>query len=274
VRAADGRSHVTGHASTHAGGKRRGYGRRADIPQELLDALERGEAETATLVEALAMDLARTMTHCLPGFPAHAVEALHAARNLGITRRMALAGELLARHGDQALVQCAAAHPSDTVRGWATYAICTMHPTLGDQLNALRTLADDPHFGVREWAWMALRPHLARDVQSGIAALVPWTTEPSAFLRRFASEATRPRGVWAAHLRALTEAPWLGLPILEPLRADADGYVQDSVANWLNDAARSQPDWVMALCDRWQQEAGGPATQRILRRALRNLTED
>jgi 3-methyladenine DNA glycosylase AlkC len=248
---------------------RKGASSRAAIPPETLLALNAGRIAAATLAEALAVDHAALLRAAVPGVPAEGLAALAGA---GITRRMAAAADLLLAHLGPEGAAALAGHPSDTVRGWAAFmAGRAPGPDLARRIAALRPFADDPHFGVREWAWLALRPLVAADSAAAIRLLVPWTAEPSANLRRFAVEATRPRGVWAAHITALKREPSPGLALLEPLRADPAAYVQDSVANWINDAAKDRPDWARALCARWRAESPTPATLRICTRALRSL---
>jgi len=143
---------------------------------------------------------------------------------------------------------------------------------LPDKLASTRRFAADPHFGVREIAWMAVRDEIAGAVDEAVALLEPWARHADANLRRFASEATRPRGVWCAQIEALKAEPWRALPLLEPLKADASRYVQNSVANWLNDASKTQPEWVDEICERWSRESRANETAYIVRRARRSLT--
>lgn len=252
--------------------QRKGAVRAADIPAEILQALSRGNIPSVTLVECLALDQGQLARQAFPALSAQSLKAIDAACELGILKRMnGIGAALLQEMGAAGIAHCQA-HHADTVRGWACFMIGAQpQMSLSERLSAIRPLADDAHFGVREWAWMALRPHLAQDLQAAMAQLTPWTASSSEYLRRFASEALRPRGVWCAHIAAFKQAPELALPILAPLRADPSGYVQDSVANWLNDAGKDQAAWVRSLCQQWLQNAPSEATQRICRRALRNL---
>jgi 3-methyladenine DNA glycosylase AlkC len=193
-------------------------------------------------------------------------------REPGLVVRMRAGGRVLHEEIGLAATREAPTWSSDTARGWA--AMTVGHApglSFDERLSLIRPFADDPHFAVREWAWLSVRPHVAEALPNALAALRSWTLEPSERLRRFTTEATRPRGVWSTHLNDLKSRPELGLALLEPLRADPARYVQDSVANWLNDAAKSQPAWVIALCERWRVESVNPATARICHRAQRTI---
>lgn len=256
---------------------RKGYIRFRDIPPELIALLNRGKIETATLTEQAAMDFATVLRESLRDWSGDvaALERMDFAKH-GLVKRMELAGRALGESGafgSEPALQQLTVHPVDTVRGFACFVIA-LHPGLGfaEKFTAIRPLAADRHFGVREWAWLALRPLVASAPLDAIALLNGWTTEADANLRRFAVEITRPRGVWAKHIPLLQAEPWRGLPLLEPCRRDEARYVQDSVANWLNDAARSQPEWVQALCREWlMNHADDNACRYISRRAQRNL---
>jgi len=242
-----------------------------DIAPDRLAQLNAG-AEAATLTECLTVDFAALMGNILPRIGADALVEMGRAASAGISRRMPLAARLIAKEIGPSAIEQLARHSSDTARGWACFMIGTAEGMeLSDRLALIRPFADDPHFGVREWAWMAVRPHLVAQLEKAIALLAEWANDPSERVRRFASEAIRPRGVWCSHIHALRQQPEIALAVLEPLHADPSGYVQDSVSNWLNDAGKDQPDWVQALCERWTTESPAPATARICRHALRSI---
>lgn len=257
-----------------AGTTRKGAQRIADIPPATLDALNRGEMETVTLAEMLGVDFGAIAESCVEGLSPASVRSLRAAKSEGITKRMALGGRALL---DDLGIDGALAlrtHRSDIVRGWAAYAIGSVECVpLPHRLEMIRSVADDPNPGVREWAWIGVRARIGEDVAQAVALLRPWTGDDSANIRRFASESTRPRGVWCAHIRELRENPALALPLLAPLRDDPTKYVQDSVANWLNDASKDRPEWVVGVCEAWARESPTPRTARIVKRATRTLTK-
>ena len=243
-----------------------------NIDNQRLDQLNSGQAASSNLAEALAVDFAVLMAAAMPDVPTSGVESLREMADQGVSKRMRVAGKLLFdTFGPDGLAP-AMTHPSDTVRGWACFALALCPAaSIGERLEAIRPLADDEHFGVREWVWMAVRPHLTEDLDTAIDHLSGWTGDTSERVRRFASESIRPRGVWCSHIEKLKQNPALALPVLEPLRTDPAAYVQDSVGNWLNDASKSQPQWVQDVCARWLAENPCKATERICKRAWRSI---
>ena len=249
-------------------GKRKGAASVSSVPVDILEQLEAGTIESATLSEGLAINFVTLIRNLFPELANKAADTIDPKS--GITKRMAAVAQVILRTKGHNAISELTNHPSDTVRGWTAYIIAAQETELPEKLRLIQPLADDPHFGVREWAWLAVRPDIVKSPQEAISLLEPWTKNSSEFIRRFATEATRPRGVWSAHISILKETPEIGLPLLEPLNSDPSRYVQDSVANWLNDAFKSQPDWVESLCSRWEAETKSENTAYIAKRALRS----
>lgn len=255
--------------------KRIGASSKESIDPAVLQQLNAGSMESATLSEALAVDFSVLMAHAVSEMSRDGITQLQQAHALGITKRMELAANVLVNHlGDQAF-DAFCNHASDTVRGWAAY-IVGLNPNLPleEKLLMIQPLADDAHFGVREWAWLALRPAIAQDIKQSIALFMPWIANPSENIRRFAIESTRPRGVWCKHIPALKTCPAIGETLLDGVMADASRYVQNSCANWLNDAGKSDVEWVKRYCEKWRAESSSEAVTYISRRALRNVSAD
>jgi len=252
--------------------QRKGSLRMADIPPHVIAGLNAGELEAVTLVESLAMDYGLLLPAVAPDAGEETIRLMVEAQQLKVTGRMKASGQILHdRYGLDGVAKFAK-HRSDTVRGWAASIIGSAPKlTLKQRLTHIADLADDPNAGMREWAWMVLRPHIIAELDLALKLLEPWAHHASANLRRFASEATRPRGVWCAHIEALKQEPERALHLLDPLYSDPSRYVQNSVANWLNDAGKSQPNFVHQTCARWQKQSKSKETQYIVKRAMRSL---
>ncbi len=252
---------------------RTGARRMADIPATLQNDLDNGSIEAVSLVESLAVDHGKLFHSIAPKAKKSVKSLMDESMSVPITRRIRLGGEcLLQQFGLETAVKLFIGHRSDTVRGWVAAIIGTVPDlSLQDRLDFIKVLADDPNAGVREWAWLGLRIEVAAQLDEAIQRLTKWTSDRSPNLRRFASEATRPRGVWCVHIPRLKENPELGMPILEPLASDPAKYVQDSVANWLNDASKTRPEFVRETCHQWLLQSDSKATARICKRATRSI---
>ena len=232
-------------------------------------------------MEWLAVDMRRLLRKALPqiGFgegSASVVCGRYELHGIGVTKRLELIGARLhaassTHESPESVREAIARHQSDVVRQWGAYCVAADKTlSLEDRLTASRRFAGDRNMSVRECAWMAFRPYLAADLSRGLRLLRSWVDDSNANIRRFAIEVTRPRSVWGAHIRELKANPSRGLPLLERVKADPSHYVRTAVANWLNDASKSSPEWVREVCDRWSSGAGA-TTRWIIRRSLRTI---
>uniref|UniRef100_UPI00403F8B5E DNA alkylation repair protein n=1 Tax=Paenibacillus sp. KS-LC4 TaxID=2979727 RepID=UPI00403F8B5E len=266
---------------------RKGARKIDDIPPKVASLLNEGKLESVNLTEWLAVDH-KSLLHAVTAEMSlgQDAESLLLRINAFSERKImklipAIAEEWLVwlegrcaaeRSG---LYEALAGHRSDSVRCWAAYMIgLDARLSLEQKLAGIRPFAADQHFGVREIAWMAVREPIIRELREALVYFAGWVIDADANIRRFAIEATRPVGVWAKHIVALKEEPAPALPLLEAVCSDPAKYVQDSVSNWLNDAGKTNPDWVLQVCNRWQEQSDTKQTKRIVTRAKRNLLKE
>ncbi len=263
--------------------ERKGARRQSEIPPKIRAALNRGELETANLVEFLAVDQVKLFQAVRPQLglnPAAERSIAAAIRRLataGVMQRLVETGralfEALPEESErEAVYTILATHTSDTLRNWAAYMdAANPQLTFAQRLRRARRFAIDPNMGVREVAWMSVRLPAPEAIVDQIERLHPLARQKNHLTRRFAIEIARPCGVWCRHLPRLKQRPEIALALLETCRSDPTKYVQDSVANWLNDASKTRPEFVVEVCHRWRAESDAVATRRITHRALRTL---
>ncbi|WP_338752743.1 DNA alkylation repair protein [Bacillus sp. FJAT-52991] len=266
---------------------RKGATKAANIPEEVLSLLNLGEIESVNLTEWLAVDQKILLKNVLPTVggqeylndlvlkleAASMTRGMKAIRTLGENLH-----EILVKVDEETADQIfslLANHPSDSVRCWAAFIVGSTTDIGIDQLLIkIRKFAADHHFGVREIAWMAVREALAKDLMTSIELLKEWAKDSDENIRRFAVESIRPRGVWCKHIERLKNEPQIALPVLEQVKSDEAKYVQDSIGNWLNDASKTQPEWVISICEEWEKISDTKETKRIVKKAKRTITKN
>lgn len=261
--------------------KRKGSRSTKDIPVDILEKLNKGEIETANLVEWLAIDQKLLLKNVLQQtnrfkYFEPIITNINALKKQTVNTINESIGTSLFRlaklENDNDLFTILSTHKSDLVRCWATYTIGKNEElSISKILNQIQPFSADKHFGVREICWLAVRPTIAKNLTESLAILSQWTKHSDENIRRFASEATRPRGVWCEHIEVLKQNPKLGLVILENLKSDSTKYVQDSVGNWLNDASKTNPEFVVEICKRWKEISPTKETTYIIKKALRTI---
>lgn len=263
--------------------KRKGASSVKNITPEILNELNKGEIETANLVEWLAVDQKILLENLLLqnqrlDYLKPILSKINALKKQTVNTINEAIGteiyQLCKYNKDEDFLAVISCHKADLVRCWATYTIGkNENLSIGKTLDKIKYFAADKHFGVREICWMAVRPKITENLSESIKILSEWTSNEDENIRRFTTESTRPRGVWCAHLEELKKNPEKALPILEPLKSDSSKYVQDSVGNWLNDASKSQPEFVKNLCENWEKESSTKETIYIIKKALRTLNK-
>jgi 3-methyladenine DNA glycosylase AlkC len=261
--------------------KRKGSKSTKDIPKDILEQLNNGQIETANLVEWLAVDQRLLLENLLKqtnrkkyltsilldidNLKKQTVNTINEAIGTGLFTQAT-------HQKDNEILEIISTHKSDLVRCWATYTVGKNSKlNVKQMLQKIRPFSADKHFGVREISWLAIRQTISQNLTESLDILSRWTNHKDENIRRFASEATRPRGVWCEHIEELKQNPALGLIILEPMKSDSSKYVQDSVGNWLNDASKTQPKFVIDLCKNWDKESKTKETAYIIKKAMRTI---
>jgi 3-methyladenine DNA glycosylase AlkC len=160
---------------------------------------------------------------------------------------------------------------ADNKAGFAAWPIIDYVAVHGLQhpVEALHTLEKlTPLFS----AEFAIRPFIQHHYDITYQQLLRWCDHPSEHVRRLASEGSRPRLPWGAQLPQFIKDPTPLAPLLEKLNRDESLYVRRSVANSLNDISKDNPDWMVALCERWAIPSH-EHTDWIIKHALRSLVK-
>ncbi|AJG91223.1 DNA alkylation repair protein (plasmid) [Bacillus tropicus] len=265
---------------------RKGAKKASEIPNEVLQLLNQGKLESVNLTEWLAINHIELLKNVLPSIglkdslelvvveleKQNVETGMKAIRMTGALLDKVIFKENERRKADFLLKF--SNHISDSVRCWAAFMNKKQNNTLKDKLKYIRPFAADRHFGVREIAWMSIREDLSQNIEKSVELLVDWAKSEDENIRRFSVESIRPRGVWSKHIEILKQEPDRARPILDLLKSDPSKYVQDSVGNWLNDASKTKPDWVINLCAEWTKDTDMKSTGRIIKKAKRTILKN
>ncbi|MBC2687585.1 DNA alkylation repair protein [Bacillus toyonensis] len=265
---------------------RKGARKVNEIPKEVLQLLQQGKLESINLTEWLAINHIELLKNVLPSIGLkNSLESIVAElekQNVETGMKViritgTLLDEIILKENEgnkEDVLLKLSNHISDSVRCWAAFMNKKSNNTLKDTLTYIRPFAADHHFGVREIAWMSIREDLSQNIEKSVELLVEWAKSEDENIRRFSVESIRPRGVWSKHIEILKQEPEKALPILNLLKSDPSKYVQDSVGNWLNDASKTKPDWVMDLCEEWEKDTDIKSTSRIIKKAKRTILKN
>lgn len=164
--------------------KRKGARSKKEIPEDILNQLNHGEIESANLVEWLAIDRRKLLENVLIQHDRkkYLKPILACVDNLEKqtvnTMNEAIGTELLNQaniYEDNEFLMIISVHPSDLVRGWATFTVGKdTSLSISQMLQKIHPFAGDRHFNVREEAWGAVRHKIVQNLEESIAILSEW----------------------------------------------------------------------------------------------------
>lgn len=257
---------------------RKGARKAIDIPTEIIKLLNEGKIETVNLTEWLAADQLELLRNVLGNLKKEQLfaaikKAVEQQKKPTANSNTKLIGAILGEHLSKDDLLKLKKHPSDLVRNWTCWSIASQIEETKELLTEMRDFAADSHFGVREVVIFASKDKLAKHLELAVEILLDWSNSKDENVRRFVAEVLRPIGVWTKKIDRLQTEPELGFPLLNPLKSDPSKYVQNSVANWLNDASKSNPKWVEEVCKQWMKDSKTKETTYIVKRAMRTINK-
>lgn len=117
----------------------------------------------------------------------------------------------------------------------------------------------------------AIRPYLEMYPKRTLSQMKKWSKDKNFHIRRLSSEGVRPRLPWASKLDSFIKDPKPLIPILNNLKDDKSKYVQNSVANCINDLIKDNPAIAKSLIEKWNVKSISKERQWIIKHALRKL---
>ncbi len=118
-------------------------------------------------------------------------------------------------------------------------------------------------------AEFAVRPFIKKYPDKMMAQMLAWADHKNEWVRRLASEGSRPRLPWGMALGDFKKDPTPVLPILEKLKNDSSETVRRSVANNLNDISKDNPELVLKIGKKWIGKT--PEMDWVVKHASRTL---
>ena len=258
---------------------RKGARSAKDLNPEAIDYLNKGLIETKNLMEWLAVDqlvLLKSVLNDLgkeDWFSDFEAVVNQQQKPTANSNTKVIGQNFGILTTNQEIYNVLKSHKSDVVRCWSCWAESLHYDEIPELLSIMKQYASDSHFGVREVVIFATKERMIGNLDIAISVLREWTKSEDENIRRFAVESLRPVGVWTKKIAELQENPQKGLVLLESLKSDESKYVRDAVANWLNDASKSKPNWVINICNQWEKASKTKETNYIIKRGLRTINK-